>query len=647
MVYGNFIQKYFVKMRKNGGLMKKTLLLLTLTLLATQLFAVSNLKVNGAASTTVTSLPGSVIVTCDVAATGNDVEFSIYFDSNNSKTLDADDILVDFAVVTDGIGWIRDPGNPDEDIYGDETAADKKLKTTLDFKPEAGTFFVGNTIIQAKDKDGSQATALITFNIQPVPPLIKGKVTAKSGGAALPNIIVTASKQGAQDEVFIAITDNNGNYQLGVSAGNWTMEAADYSNQEYVPSDSVVVPVAAGQTVTKDFQLEKYVSFIEGTIKKQDGTPVPDLMVYITGINPTDNGGMAYTDNTGHYKKGVKPGQLSVFTAQLFQPENWPDGFYADPSADTVNVASGQTVQVNFTLKPYTSFIEGTCKVNGTGLGGVQISAIEMEGFNFKLFNTVSKEDGSYKLGLSPGTVFGLNASKDGYDVTNPVGGYFNITVTAGQTVTGKDFTLEATSGEIYIAGTVTFENSSPAANVYVVAINSELQDRSGYQIQYTNGSGNYKFSNIEAGQWKVGVYKAGQVSTPYMQSAFVMAGMPADGVDFVLSQGTGVADNSDALPPIQFYLEQNYPNPFRPGAVPNSTSIRFYIDKTVPAEISIYNIAGQLVKQINQGSVQSGLHQFEWDGRDELGNLVPSGIYIYHLQAGDKSLTKRMVIVR
>jgi hypothetical protein len=628
--------------------MKKFLLLVLFIMLATQLFAVTNLKVNGAASTTVTSLPANVIVTCDLAATGNDVEFSLYYDVNNSKALEPDDILSEFAVITDGIGWIRDPGNPDEDIPGDETGADKKITTTLDFQPEAGAAFVGSMIILVEEKDGSQATALITFNIQPVPPMIKGKVTDKSGGAALPNILVSASKSDGQDENAFATTDNNGNYQLGVSAGTWLVVAIDYAKQVYAPADTVTVTVGANQTVTRDFQLEKYKSFIEGTIKKQDGTPVPDILVLINGINPQDNGGMVITNNAGYYKLGVEPGQLSVFIAQIFQPETWPDGFYADPSADSVNVASGQTIQANFTLKPYTSFIEGTCKVNGTGLGGVQVSALQNAGgLNFKLFMTLSKEDGTYKLGLSPGTIIGLNASKDGYKVINPTAGYSGFTVTEGQSVKGKDFTLQTVTGEKYIAGTVTLANGSPAANVYVVAINSMLQDRSGYLMLYTDNSGNYKFSGIETGQWKVGVYKAGNTSSPYMQFALVTSGLSADGVDFVLSQGTGVADINDGLLPTKFYLEQNYPNPFKPGAISNFTNIRFYIDKTAPAEISIYNIAGQLVKRINNGSVQPGQHQFEWDGRDEVGNQVPSGVYIYHLQAGDKSLTRRMVIVR
>ena len=134
--------------------------------------AVSNLRLNGSTEHTVTSLPAEVVVTCDLSAVGNSVEVGMYLDINASGTLDDDDMLVEFLILTDGIGWIRDPENPDEDIAGDETPVDGTLQSTASIEEDDEVFFAGQFIIQLTDEDGSTATALLMFDIEPQPPLI-------------------------------------------------------------------------------------------------------------------------------------------------------------------------------------------------------------------------------------------------------------------------------------------------------------------------------------------------------------------------------------------------------------------------------------------------------------------------------------------
>lgn len=62
---------------------------------------------------------------------------------------------------------------------------------------------------------------------------------------------------------------------------------------------------------------------------------------------------------------------------------------------------------------------------------------------------------------------------------------------------------------------------------------------------------------------------------------------------------------------------------------------------------LKIYNIAGQLVRTLASGQVPAGPHSVKWDGRDNSGNKVSSGIYIYRLQAGNKDLTRKLVVLR
>jgi len=92
-----------------------------------------------------------------------------------------------------------------------------------------------------------------------------------------------------------------------------------------------------------------------------------------------------------------------------------------------------------------------------------------------------------------------------------------------------------------------------------------------------------------------------------------------------------------------QFKLIQNYPNPFNP-----STNIKFSInDITNPYTLNIYNLKGQLVKTLVKGNLEKGTHNIIWDGTDDNGNPVSSGIYLYSLSNGKSNQIKRMVLIK
>ena len=100
-----------------------------------------------------------------------------------------------------------------------------------------------------------------------------------------------------------------------------------------------------------------------------------------------------------------------------------------------------------------------------------------------------------------------------------------------------------------------------------------------------------------------------------------------------------GVEETAGQIP--EFSLSQNYPNPFS-----TSTTISFNIHRrdAKDAEIKIYNVKSQLVKQLSIFNSQSSI---EWDGKDENGKQLSSGIYFYRLTAGDFTDTKKCVILR
>jgi len=106
----------------------------------------------------------------------------------------------------------------------------------------------------------------------------------------------------------------------------------------------------------------------------------------------------------------------------------------------------------------------------------------------------------------------------------------------------------------------------------------------------------------------------------------------------------TGIEDFSlsNNLIPDEFVLKGNTPNPFNP-----STVIHFGISNDQNVEIKIYNINGQLIREITTGLLSAGYHSVIWNSRNDHGEPVSSGVYIYQLKAGNKTLNSKMLLLR
>ncbi len=94
---------------------------------------------------------------------------------------------------------------------------------------------------------------------------------------------------------------------------------------------------------------------------------------------------------------------------------------------------------------------------------------------------------------------------------------------------------------------------------------------------------------------------------------------------------------------PEVFNLGDNYPNPFNP-----STTVKYQLGKASKVNLTIYNALGQVVKVlVNNDDQVAGSHQVQWNGRDNVGNMVASGVYLYKLQADDNTQTKKMLLLK
>ncbi len=107
------------------------------------------------------------------------------------------------------------------------------------------------------------------------------------------------------------------------------------------------------------------------------------------------------------------------------------------------------------------------------------------------------------------------------------------------------------------------------------------------------------------------------------------------------LSKDSG-PDFTQAALPEGYALEQNYPNPFNP-----STSIAFSVKDAGVVQLTIYNLHGQEVRTLVKGQMNAGFHSVNWDGKDEHGQVVPSGVYLYKLRVNEFAQTRKMTFMK
>jgi hypothetical protein len=106
------------------------------------------------------------------------------------------------------------------------------------------------------------------------------------------------------------------------------------------------------------------------------------------------------------------------------------------------------------------------------------------------------------------------------------------------------------------------------------------------------------------------------------------------------LSDWSGVPNEDNVATPNR--LLGNYPNPFNP-----STTISFTTAKAAPVQITIYNLKGQAVRTWNLETEAGGNHSVQWDGLDDNGLSLSSGVYFYRMFSGAYSSTRKMVLMK
>ena len=117
--------------------------------------------------------------------------------------------------------------------------------------------------------------------------------------------------------------------------------------------------------------------------------------------------------------------------------------------------------------------------------------------------------------------------------------------------------------------------------------------------------------------------------------------------VDIVMITDPEIAGIDNDVLPYKFALHQNYPNPFNP-----ETWIPFELNQDSDVSLTIYDVAGRLVRHLDLGFQEAGTYlridqAIYWDGRTQSGEQVASGTYFYTLKTADYVSTQKMIILK
>ena len=171
--------------------------------------------------------------------------------------------------------------------------------------------------------------------------------------------------------------------------------------------------------------------------------------------------------------------------------------------------------------------------------------------------------------------------------------------------------------------------------------------------VSGTSATSGWLLEHGETGSGKLRISLAG-LSEPTMDGSLITASFELTSADAVSQlditefklNGGRLKTKFENLPK-SFALLQNYPNPFNP-----ETWIPYELSTARDVNVIIYNLSGQMVRRLELGSKMPGRYVDKskaayWDGTNEIGEQVSSGIYFYQLQTGRESSVKKMIVVR
>ncbi len=444
----------------------------------------------------------------------------------------------------------------------------------------------------------------------------------------------------------------------------------EYYDNVHSIAEATPVPVYANE-ITMDINFgipfPSVVSKVKftGRVTDNNGIPLEKALVRVgqifrSNVWLSSNAFSAYTDEQGFYEISIEfywitiPNPPIPFIVFAEKP-GYKIEFYKEKAtcheADILWAFTDTTFRdIDFTLDPVSlpNSISGkVSSENGQPLANAFV--IGSAASSGEIVFTFTNNEGAYQLN---------NLRKDYYYLLFAANGhipefYDNVRfwedatpVFASGEVTGIDAELTPIivpydSSGCILAGTVVDESGNPLSGV-LITVNTSDSKVAAYD--FTDSKGAYELNWIGNGRHLVSASKVNYAS----ESAWINLDNSVSQVNllnFTLSQSftslPGTVDRQYTIP-TTVELLSNYPNPFNP-----ITYIQFSIPHNQHVQLTIYDLLGRKIRELLNRDVDRGLHSITWNGTDESGNAVSSGIYFYVLDTPDKSRVRKMILSR
>jgi hypothetical protein len=502
----------------------------------------------------------------------------------------------------------------------------------------ASDFYVAppNTQIMVTAGDHSG----VDFYYQIATDSITGDVTQYGGGGLPFEPYVWCQGPGGRDK---STTTQGGHYQFFFAAadsGAWQLglwwDRSDYMQPN---SRQNLYPVGAGELV-ENFVIYPADELVTGAITENGGAPTNQYRVMAWSNDYQMYNSVISQAGTGYYSLPVSgvESQYSVSLTDWDEDYPIPAGWVVQPSGYyPVNPpASG----LDFNLSQATEFIEGQITQDAGDAQAINFNNTNVQAWPLSGGSGINAQPdgaGYYSIPVTVDT-YNVGAWSNGF-LFKP-SQHQNVAVNANDTIQGKDFIANYAHCrvEVTLVG-------YPAATQNWMSASDNSAGPNGYQANVeVNNSGTYNLYICNSTGWNVWAPNViGYNVSPGSYSIGDITHSDTYRGVYTFTYVTGVEGNPQDRPmPAVFKLSQNHPNPVR-----NAASISYQLPKPAKVSMTIYNILGQAVKSFDEGSKDAGYYNIKWDGRDDRNNQLGNGIYLYRLQAGDYSATKKMILVR
>jgi hypothetical protein len=422
-------------------------------------------------------------------------------------------------------------------------------------------------------------------------------------------------------------TDSTGFYQVMVPTASFDIRVKPRPADRLVGVEIVGVPLANDTTV--DFVLQPGLS-LSGTVRDPGAAPVLsvdlDVLDATTGarlFTPFDD-----TDSTGRYEVIVPPGTYDLNYQPLVSTLLVP--------AESLGVAIGQDTVVDITLSAGI-LLSGVVQTTGTlGVAGVDIDAhVTATRAPVLLSGDRTDGDGLFAVVLAPGV----------YDIEfEPPKATRLVAKRIPSVLLNQSTPLTVTLGAgVSVSGVVTDSTGTAIPGVDVDALLSIVLVEIFTPDDNTDALGHYEII-VPAATYDL-LYRPDSLSG--IQDSVLLSNvvLPADtviNVSFPVIVITGIGEVPGPNQPAGVTLRQNYPNPFNPV-----TSIPYEVIRPGRVALEVYNVQGALVKVLYRGRRTPGSYEVTWNGDNEGGQRVSSGVYFYRLRTSGISRTRKMILLK